>query len=77
MAGEGAAAIHCVRCSEVLLRGCRAGKGTRRFLSVAKSPEGAGVRLLGNDFANAEAAFASDAPVLEAGNLYSGGARLG
>jgi len=77
VAGEGAAAIHCVRCSEVLLRGCRAGKGTRRFLSVAKSPEGAGVRLLGNDFANAEAAFASDAPVLEAGNLYSGGARLG
>ena len=75
--GEGASAIHCLRCAELLLRGCQAGHGTGRFLSVAESPEEAVVRLLGNDFASAEEAFTCDAPVLEAGNLYARSARLG
>ncbi len=67
--GEGDAAIHCVNCSEISLRSCGAEAGTKRFLSVSGSPEGAAVRLIGNDFTGAEAPVSCDAEILESGNL--------
>lgn len=67
---ENASALHCRCCADLSLRACRAGGGTHRFLSVADSPAGATVRLLGNDFVDAREPLACDAEVLEAGNLY-------
>jgi hypothetical protein len=71
-ASKGEAAIHCVRCSGIALRACCAGRTTTSFLSVSESPPNATVRLVGNDFTNAQDPVSSDAAVLESGNLGLG-----
>ena len=75
-AGEDAAAIHCLRCADLSLTSCRAGRDTSRFLSVVDSPPASVVRLLGNDFSGARKPLTCDARVLEAGNLYPDGGSL-
>jgi len=68
--GDGASAIRCVRCADVLVRACRAGRDTGQFLNISQSPPNAVARLIGNDFSNARHPFVCDARVLEAGNIH-------
>lgn len=63
-------AIHCVGCSGLHLRSCRAEAGTGCFLHVTASPPDAAVRLLANDFSLARDPLHCDARILEGGNLY-------